>query len=760
MLKHMPTETLFGAAMTTPALFAAIVFDRPLDVPYTYGVPESLRETIAVGKRVLVPFGRGDKPTNGFCVGLSDHPPDRAVKFVAQVLDDVALLDDHLLRLTRWMADYYLCGWGQVLQAVVPAGVRDRAGTKSQLLIEAVSQDELPDPLPTVTAKQKAVLERLRQESAPIEQNRLAKELNIGVGVIAGLVEKKLARKSSERVERLDRSETASDESNRTAHLLLSDDQAKAWQAIEPALAGGEFKPFLIHGVTGSGKTELYLRAIEEVIKQGKEAIVLVPEISLTPQTIERFRGRLGEVAVLHSHLTNSERAADWRRVASGHVNVVVGARSAVFAPTRKLGLIVIDEEHETTFKQDSTPRYHARDVAVMRASLERIPILLGSATPSLESYYNAKRGTYSYLDLPTRVESRPLPDVHLVDLRHEPKSRGKFFALSPTLDREMKIALDAGGQVMLLLNRRGYSTHVQCPGCGHVAQCPHCDLGLTFHRAKNCLLCHHCGHEEPPMANCTKCGQPSVKYQGLGTEKLQQEVEEKFPHVVCKRMDSDTMDKPGSHQRVLESFRAGAIQVLVGTQMIAKGLDFPNVTLVGVINADVGLNLPDFRAAERTFQLLAQVAGRTGRGDKGGHVFIQTFTPEHPCIALAAKHLFEPFADQELAVRKQHKYPPYQRMARIVIRGKDADKASAFADLLSGAFKQATARRPNATPIRILGPAECPVFKLKDLFRFHFQIQSESSAVLHEVLREVLVVAKPPSGIEFQVDVDPYGML
>lgn len=765
MLKRM---SLFGddPIAAPSALFAEVVFDRPLDVPYSYAVPVALHDLIGLGKRVLVPFGRGDTATPGFCVGLSTIEPTRNVKSIVQVLDDVALLDDHLMRLTRWMADYYLCGWGQVLQAVVPAGVRHKAGTRNAAFVEAVPREELPNPLPSVSPKQKKVLDRLRAEPGPVEQARIALELDVGVSVIAGLVEKKLVRKSSERIENLSGGREPPVDDAHTGgsrpplRIEMNADQQRVWSEIEPTLHAGEFRPMLLHGVTGSGKTELYLRAIEEVVRQGKEAIVLVPEISLTPQTIERFRGRFDRVAVQHSHLSNAERTADWRRVAAGQVTVVVGARSAVFAPCRNLGLIVIDEEHETSFKQETTPRYHARDVAVMRASLARIPILLGSATPSLESYHNAKKGTYAYLSLPNRVESRPLPHVHLVDLRHEPKTKGKFVALSPTLDREMKKALESNGQVMLLLNRRGYSTYVHCPSCGHVAQCEHCDLGLTFHRAKNLLMCHHCGFETAPSTQCSKCGQETVKFQGLGTEKLQQEVEEKFPQYVCKRMDSDTMAKPGSHKRILDSFRSGDVNVLVGTQMIAKGLDFPNVTLVGVINADVALNLPDFRAAERTFQLLAQVAGRAGRGDKGGLVLVQTYTPEHPCIVHAAKHAYDPFAVQELAVRKQHQYPPYQRMARVIVRGPDAEKAGAFADVLAGAFKHATARRTLAAPVRVLGPAECPVFKLKDLFRFHFQVQSEHSGVLHEVLREVTAVAKPPTGIEFQVDVDPHGML
>lgn len=742
-----------------PTLFADVVFDRPLDHAYTYSVPDHLHARLAVGKRVEVPFGRGDKGTPGYCVRVSATAPDRPVKAVAKVLDDDALLDDHLLTLTRWMADYYLAGWGQVLHAVVPAGAREQAGTKATVFLEAVPSAELPDPLPTVTPKQKRVLDRLRADAAPVERTSLVKEL--GSSPVSGLLEKGLIRKFTERVER--GSAGVADlpaEHPRPAAIQLNPDQQRAWAAIETRLHTGGFHAFLLHGVTGSGKTEVYLRAIEEVVRQGKEAIVLVPEISLTPQTLERFSGRSGAVAVLHSNLTDAERGTYWRRIAGGLAPVVVGARSAVFAPTRKLGLIVIDEEHESSFKQEATPRYHARDVAVMRASLAGVPILLGSATPSLESFHNAAKGTYTLLELPARVEDRPLPKVHLVDLRTEPKPAGKHFAVGATLEKGMRDALKAGGQVMLLLNRRGFSTHVHCPGCGHVAQCAHCDLALTFHRAKAALVCHYCGWETPPVLKCPGCDKPTMRYQGLGTEKLQTEIEEKFPDRVIRRMDSDTTSRPGSHERILSAFRAGEVHILLGTQMIAKGLDFPNVTLVGVINADVGLHLPDFRAGERTFQLLAQVAGRTGRGAKGGVVMVQTFTPDHPCITLAAAHDFAGFAKLELGHRKEHGYPPFHRLARLIVRSEKADAAGAFADQLAGAFKQATARASNRGAVRVLGPAECPVFKLHDFYRFHFQLQAEHSGPLHGVLREVLAVAKPPHGVEFQVDIDPYSML
>jgi primosomal protein N' (replication factor Y) len=421
-----PAVDLFGPvpvdAPPAAGLFADVVFDRPLDHAYTYAVPDPLRDAVAVGKRVEAPFGRGDKTTIGYCVGLKTAAPPRAVKAITRVLDEHVLLTDDLLRLTRWIADYYLCGWGQVLQAVLPAGVRDGAGVRKAVVVEAAEE---PDPPPKLTTKQAAVLEYLRKLGEPIEQRELMRQTRCGMSVIDALLAKGLARKSAIKIERDSASggcQPSGEDEDRGADapgspIALNADQLAAWAPVEAAVRAGGFKAFLLHGVTGSGKTELYLRAIEEVVRQGKEAIVLVPEISLTPQTIERFRGRCGTVAVLHSHLGDAERGGHWRRVAAGHVQVVVGARSAVFAPTRKLGLIVIDEEHENTFKQESTPRYHARDVAVMRARLENIPILMGSATPSLESWHNAQRGQYTLLSLPQRVEDRPLPPVVLVDL-------------------------------------------------------------------------------------------------------------------------------------------------------------------------------------------------------------------------------------------------------------------------------------------------------------------------------------------------------
>jgi primosomal protein N' (replication factor Y) len=763
-----------------PSLYADIVFDRPLDHAFTYLVPEELYGKIGIGKRVEAPLGRGGKGATGFCVRVSSTPPAAAfeVKSITSVLDDDALVDDHLMKLTRWMADYYLCGWGQVLHAVVPAGVRENAGTRVAAFVEPVPRDSLPNPLPTVTPQQKNALDRLKKEGRPLEVLQLARLAKCGAGVISGLVKKGLLRKFNERIETEAGSGPRDDPDGtdqEQARIELNADQVRVGAQVSAAIQSGGYKAFLLHGVTGSGKTEIYLRAIEEVIRQGKEAIVLVPEISLTPQTIQRFKGRCGSVAVLHSHLTDAERGGYWRRVASGHIQVVVGARSAVFAPTRKLGLIVIDEEHENSFKQESTPRYHARDVAVMRARLEGIPLLMGSATPSLESWANAARGNYTLLSMPERVEDRPMPEVQVVDLRHEPRGAGKHGAIGPTLEAAMRATLKDRGQIILLLNRRGFSTHVHCQSCGHVAQCANCDLAMTFHRTRAALVCHYCGFETAPYQRCPACSQPTMRYQGLGTEKLHVEIEEKFPGHVCQRMDSDTMTRPGSHQRVLDAFRDGRVHILVGTQMIAKGLDFPNVTLVGVVNADVGLHLPDFRSAERTFQLLAQVAGRAGRGDKGGKVFVQTLTPDHPCIVLAARHDFVTFAGQELVHRRQHQYPPFQRLARLIVRSEKEEAAARFAETLAASFeeaiKRAGTREDSAEPespgrrravssLRLLGPAECPVFRLNNYYRFHFQIQSSESAVLHAVLRDVLAMSRVPSGVEFQVDIDPYNMM
>ena len=508
---------------------------------------------------------------------------------------------------------------------------------------------------------------------------------------------------------------------------------------------------------------------------------MLVPEISLTPQTIRRFRSRFDRVAVLHSHLSDAERHRHWASIAEGDIQVVVGARSAIFAPCRKLGLIVVDEEHENSFKQDTVPRYHARDVAIKRAHVLGIPAILGSATPSLESWGNARSKRFQLLSLQKRVENRPLPAVHLIDLRDEksaPPGKGggdTSPVLSPALLDAMRRTLADDGQIMLLLNRRGFHTVVMCPKCGEVIKCENCDISLTHHKNQRLLVCHACDYQVRPPDRCPSCRTGLLHYAGIGTERLEREVRSAFPDVSVRRMDSDTTRGADSHEQILASFRSGDVRILLGTQMIAKGLDFPNVTLVGVISADTALHLPDFRASERTFQLLAQVAGRTGRGDRKGRVLVQTFSPDHPSIALAANHDYLGFTQYELPLREQFALPPYGRLARLIARGEDDAAVAKFmvdvAGRIESEAKAMAAREAAAAgkpapdpdapgPVIVLGPSPAPVARIKNLFRHHLQARSLTAAALQAVLHTVLPDIQPPSGVELAIDVDPVSML
>jgi primosomal protein N' (replication factor Y) len=458
----------------------------------------------------------------------------------------------------------------------------------------------------------------------------------------------------------------------------------------------------------------------------------------------------------LHSHLSDSERHRHWERIAAGEIQVVVGARSAIFAPTPHLGLIVVDEEHESSFKQDSAPRYHARDVAIQRARAEAVPLVLGSATPSLESWQCARDGIYRLLELPRRVLDRPLPAVGTIDLREERAEKGSRGAIGRRLRVAMEHALDAGGQVILLLNRRGFATHIQCPSCGEVVNCPHCEIALTHHRHGEVALCHYCDYKQPAPTTCPKCGASGIRYGGSGTQRLEAEVHQRFPNYPIVRMDTDAMQKPGSHEAALARFRSGEVRILLGTQMIAKGLDFPNVTLVGVINADTSLHLPDFRAAERTFQLLAQVAGRTGRGEQGGRVLIQTVSPEHPAIEAAIHHDCEKFAAFELPMRQSLGYPPFGSMVRLIVRGPQEPTVAAFTAQVADELRRAL----NGAECRILGPAPAPFAKLRGKYRYHVLLQGPDGAPLRDAARKVLDTLRAPDEVEWVADVDPLTML
>jgi primosomal protein N' (replication factor Y) len=739
-------------------LVASVVFPEPPHGPLDYEVPLALAGRLAAGQRVEVPLGKGNALRVGCCVAIGGKRSDgRPLKPVKRVLDAQPLFAPTMLGLGEWVAEHYLCPLGQVLWAMVPAGVRQQAGTREVTLLsvpEAVKQALEAGTL-VLPPKQREVLRQLALAPRPLMPLELAQAAQCTQAPIMALRKKRLI------VAQVRRMRLAEREPHRVAREAapdLSGAQQAALDAILAALRSGRHATLLLHGVTGSGKTEVYIRAIEEVLAYGRQAIVLVPEISLTPQTRSRFESRFAQVAVLHSHLSDAERHWHWERVARGEVSVVVGARSAVFAPTPRLGLIVMDEEHDSSFKQAEAPRYHARDVARRRAQLEGIPLVLGSATPSLESWMAACRGDYQLLALPHRVSGRPLPAVEVVDLRRETHRRATLGVISRPLHQAIEEALREKGQVILLLNRRGYSTHIQCPACGQVVQCPHCDLALTHHRDVELALCHYCGHQTPPPHRCPSCGCEGLRFGGVGTQRLQAEVQARFPHASVLRMDSDSMQRPGSHEAALARFRSGEIQILLGTQMIAKGLDFPHVTLVGVIHADTTLHFCDLRAAERTFQLVTQVAGRTGRGDRPGRVLVQTFSPEHYAIQAAVRHDFSAFVQAELPSRQQHGYPPFASLVRLIFRGPTQAATERLAQHAAQTLADALAR--TQAPHRLLGPAPCPLAKLRGRFRYHLLLCSPQADALRSAVRTVAPHWPVPEEVEWVVDVDPIDLL
>ncbi len=765
-----PNLEAWEVAAASDQLIADVVFNRPLTTVFQYLVPEGLRDLIGPGQRVQAPFGRGGQSLNGYCVGLgSSVPAGRTLKTLESVLDREALIDSQMLSLTRWIAERYLCGWGQVLEMVIPKGVKTNAGTRdvtsfalsdslqkqlgwgTELVPSPPSRIDISsilDPL-KLPVKQRTIIEVLVAANRPLSADLISAAARCGISPIQSLREKKLIVPLRQRV--LKPPEMGAIEAHR--EIVLNDDQTRAVQSILDVVRASEHRTLLLHGVTGSGKTEVYIRAIEEIVSYGRQAIMLVPEISLTPQTIRRFRSRFDSVAVLHSHLTDSERHAHWKLIASGAVQVVVGARSAVFAPTPNLGMIVIDEEHETSFKQDNTPRYHAREVARRRAEIEKIPLVLGSATPTLESWQRVIDGQDTLVSMPKRVENLPLPPVVIVDTRNDP-AVGKGAAIGRALYQGMNVALKDGGQVILFLNVRGYSPVLWCRGCGQGVKCPDCDVTLTWHKEKAVALCHSCNFSKKPPSACPNCNRPGLAYLGLGTERLESEVRTRFADYKCLRMDSDTMQKRGSHDEALEKFRHGEVQILLGTQMIAKGLDFPNVTLVGVIDADTLLHQPDLRSAERTFQLIAQVAGRTGRSDRGGRVLVQTASPSQYAILRAAEHNYLGFANEELSHRKALNVPPFNYLARVILRGPVEKEVGEYATKIGDLLK--CAAKELQTKVRILGPAPCIVTRLKANYRYHLQMTSPDLVSLRDVWNNAAPQFPSHSTIEHQVDVDP----
>jgi len=751
-------------------MIARVTLEIAVRKEFDYSIPPELKERIEVGTRVKVPFG--PRLVIGVVTALVDSSPHTNLRAISSAVGVSGMLTPRVLDLARWMAEYYCCAVEVALKSVLPDSVRkEDAKWRERLYVQALP---LAGEMPKLTGRQKEIWNVIEEwRELPLQE--LLKLAETTDETVRRLEDKGLIR-IAPRVD--ERDPYAKETILPTEAMKLNPEQERAMLgirlAMEQAAVVGDGKtelapiaPLLLHGVTGSGKTEVYLQAIAIALARGQGAIVLVPEISLTPQTVERFKARFSTgpnatmVAVLHSHLSAGEKHDEWHKIRQGRARIVIGARSAVFAPVDQLGLIVVDEEHEHSYKQEEAPRYHARDVAVVRGARERAVVLLGSATPSVESYYNARKGKYSLLEMHSRATEQKLPVVRVVDLRLESRKgeKGTPGVFSEPLKEGIRQRIEKGEQTILFLNRRGYSSSLQCPKCGYVAGCPNCSVSLTFHRAKHRLMCHICGHSEAAPVRCPKpeCGDGAIRYAGLGTERVEETLVRLFPKARIARMDRDTLQKKDDYRRILTEFRTGRIDILVGTQMIAKGLHFPNVTLVGVLYADLSLHVPDFRAGERTFQLLTQVSGRAGRGDVEGEVFVQSFTPFHPAIQFARRHDYLGFYEAEVEFREQLKYPPFARIALLTLKGRNEDKVRMSAEHLRKELDVAVGGWPGLV---IAGPAPAPLVKAESLYRYQIMIRCRAMLRMSGVLARLEASTSLPDDVHLVIDVDPVNLV
>ena len=793
-------------------MIARVSLEIALRKEFDYSIPPELAGQVDVGSRVQVPFGA--RKILGVVTAVAEESGRANLKPILKVIGAQTLVTPKVLKLARWIGEYYCCAPETALKSVLPEAVRkEDAGWRERLFVRALP---VSDEFPKLPKRQQDVW-NIIEERREILLSELVELAGTTAATVRKLEDRGLVSITSEVSER---DPYARETILATQPLVVNPAQVAALEKIKAAMdgqkpearsqkpetgnPGSDLRPltstFLLHGVTGSGKTEIYLQAIAHALEQGKGAIVLVPEIALTPQTVERFKARFSSgklqtlVAVLHSHLSAGERHDEWHKIRQGRARIVIGARSAIFAPVEPLGLIIVDEEHEHTYKQEEAPRYHARDVAIMRGQMENAVVVLGSATPSMESFYNCKRGKFTLLELPERVDDQKMPYVRVVDMRQAMRDGKGPPLFSPQLKEAITQRLERGEQTILFLNRRGYSTSLLCPKCGYVAQCPNCSVSLTYHRIEQKLSCHICGHNEKVPSVCPepKCKNPAIRFAGTGTQKVEEVLAKLFPKARVKRMDADTMKRKDDYRRVLGDFRAGKIDILVGTQMIAKGLHFPNVTLVGIIYADSALHQPDFRAGERTFQLLTQVAGRAGRGDVEGEVFVQAFTPFHPAIQYARRHDFVGFYEQEIEFREQLKYPPVSRVALLTLKGRNEEKvkfsaehlkrelekilgsAAAPAAIISapaddaGLFdegvKQDTrgARAPQKNLFRdliIAGPAPAPLLRAENFYRYQIMLRTRAMSALSRDLAQIIQSLKLPEDISLAVDIDPVSL-
>ncbi|MBN1805828.1 MAG: primosomal protein N' [Sedimentisphaerales bacterium] len=785
------TKSLFASEQVeeevTCSHIIRVAFETAADSEFDYFVPDDIWP-VGIGQRIEAPFGRKNRLEAGFCT-QSDVSPEksfiacgtgRKLKKIARLIDKEPLLNPELMELAQWVSNYYVCPLGQVLAAMVPSAVKKGAGVKTQqyVYLRAASADIEKNIGQLRGKKQKHIVEFLNVRGASsaddaVEMQSLLDEVNCGNEPIKRLAEKRIVKIARKTVLK---SLPVIPEwmSAKTEKVILNDDQLKAMVHFEAAIDSGQFGVTLLYGVTDSGKTELYMRAIEAVLQKGAGAIILLPEIALTAQTVQRFNERFEKIAVMHSGLNAAQRNAQWQKIKSGQADVVIGARSAIFAPLPKLGLVVVDEEHEPGYKQDTVPRYHGRDVAIKRAQLANAHCILGSATPSLETLSNCQTKEYfSLVHLPKRVMDLPMPQMKLVDLRQEHMTSKGINLISEPLGKCLRETLDKRQQAILLLNRRGYSNFVFCPSCKHILHCRNCDVTLTFHKSKagrsdkmrtvtgkhisyGHAVCHYCLARTLVPEKCPLCGKGMAMI-GLGSQRLEEELAHKFPSARISRIDSDSVVSR-DYYRLLRDFGEGRIDILAGTQMLAKGLHFPNVTLVGIISADTSLYLPDFRANERTFQLISQVAGRAGRSEKKGVVFVQTFLPEQPAIKFAVDRDFDGFIDEELKHRKVCNLPPFWRLAVIVLRDMSFEKLQTACDNMRRRIDKIIVHEK--LNVKIRGPIPAIISRIQRFHRMQIIIQAPNAAIIRKLFTDLRSAGPIRPAVKVAIDIDPVNLL
>ena len=701
------------------------------DRMFSYHVPTLLENKVAIGKRVLVPFQ--NREVEGFILDFIKET-DYEVKDIVAVLDEEPVLNKELLELGKYISKKTLCNLINAYQTMLPTALKVHKNLKINK--KYVSYIVLGENVTKLTPKQAEIYNSVKAKAKVLKSEIKSK------AILKTLLDKEILKEIKEEEYRLKDNSSFNDDSN----FKLTDEQDKALDILESKL--NTFTPFLIHGVTGSGKTEVYMQIIKKVLDLGKEVIVLVPEISLTPQLVSHFKNRFKDnIAILHSGLSDGEKFDEWRKIERREVKIVIGARSAIFAPLTNLGLIVIDEEHSDSYKQENNPRYNTIDLALWRAKYHKCELILGSATPSVESYVRAYTGVYTLIEMKKRVNNN-LPDTYLIDMKEEIKKGYRI--LSKELIDAINLRLELNEQVIILLNRRGYSTNITCHDCGYTMKCAFCDIPLVYHKTSNVIRCHYCGHAESVPAFCPSCGSKNINYFGLGTQKLEEEINKLFKARTI-RMDVDTTSKKGAHAKIIEDFMNQKYDILVGTQMIAKGLDFPNVTLVGVVNGDASLNVPDFRAGERTFQLLNQISGRSGRASKKGEVYIQVFNKDHYSIVEAANNNYESYIKQELAIRKKLNYPPYFNLLLIKILGKDDNKVKEEAN------KIAIYLRNNLKElVFVLGPSPAMILKINNIYYYQIILKYKNEKDIHEQILYVKNKYDRDNKINVDIDFNP----